>query len=410
MPRAECSNIRRQRDRKTTLADAWHWLLFDKDSSNRKDSNQNFAQTANPNTVLNTPLVPFWNLMTVANSPEKVYQEKWTRARILLPNSPDTTDHFIDGIPVKKKYDEKMPRLQTKKFSVAYRPALLMRCCTGDRKLSEVCGDVSDAEVIASKTDLSKLSEIPGTDHRARKQKDGNQQGTGENTGEIDEVKRGLPNGQHHKRMNANDITNSRTAPGKAGKTVGKAGGQVAERQRNSECWKGSCWVENRHRQALDEKVADKQRAFNSTGDIYRLKADIENRESVIQHSETEVKTIEEKMEKLRQKWYEKNQKEFEFEYEETCPTCGQPLPAERIEEAREKAMAEFNREKAERLENISAEGRNLKELKTILEEKIEQARQGLETSGMNFLVLSKRADQSRSDAILDGQSRSRIL
>ena len=411
---------------KTTLSDAWHWLLFDKDSSNRKDFEiKTLGPDGEPEHGLEHTVEAVLELEDGSRlALKKVYMEKWTKKRgsATAEFTGHTTDHFVDGVPVKKKeYDEKIAEIADEEiFRLLTDPRYFNEMLHWqDRRklLLEVCGDVSDAEVIASKTDLSKLSEILGnrTIEQHRKVIQARRAEINKELEKIpvriDEVKRGLPN--------IDDITNPDELPNDIAKlreqlrakqerlAQAKAGGQVAEKTKELRMLEGQLLeLKNRHRQALDEKVADKQKELSTVqGDIYRLKADIENRESVIQHSETEVKTIEEKMEKLRQKWYEKNQKEFEFEHEETCPTCGQPLPAERIEEAREKAMAEFNREKAERLENISAEGRNLKELKTILEEKIEQARQGLETSRNELSSLEqKEADlKAEIDAILDG-------
>ena len=63
----------------------------------------------------------------------------------------------------------------------------------------------------------------------------------------------------------------------------------------------------------------------------------------------------------IRDRWHDINEQQFEFEQSDTCPTCGQALPAEQLESAREKALAEFNRQKAEKLETISAEGKQFK-------------------------------------------------
>jgi len=42
------------------------------------------------------------------------------------------------------------------------------------------------------------------------------------------------------------------------------------------------------------------------------------------------------------------------------CPTCGQALPSDRVEEAREKTLAAFNLRKAQRLTEIETDGRAL--------------------------------------------------
>lgn len=59
--------------------------------------------------------------------------------------------------------------------------------------------------------------------------------------------------------------------------------------------------------------------------------------------------------------WNSVKARTFEFEQSDTCPTCNQPLPAEQLTEAREKAQADFNRKKAGDLENINHSGKTLK-------------------------------------------------
>ena len=61
---------------------------------------------------------------------------------------------------------------------------------------------------------------------------------------------------------------------------------------------------------------------------------------------------MEEARERLLKDWQDESQKQWTGS--STCPTCGQPLPADQIE----KAMAEFNRTKAERLESINEKGK----------------------------------------------------
>src|SRR5690606_13458807 len=56
------------------------------------------------------------------------------------------------------------------------------------------------------------------------------------------------------------------------------------------------------------------------------------------------------------------------------CPTCGQPIPEEQLQAAIEKAKAEFNLRKAEQLEKINTEGKQLKAQIEELQQKIAEA------------------------------------
>jgi DNA repair exonuclease SbcCD ATPase subunit len=89
------------------------------------------------------------------------------------------------------------------------------------------------------------------------------------------------------------------------------------------------------------------------------------------------INALEDSIENLRKKWFEVDAQEFSESG--TCPTCGQPLPAEKIEETR----ANFNREKAEKLEQITVEGKEKKALlekeKAAFNERVKQAEKAKE-------------------------------
>lgn len=411
---------------KTTLADAFMWLLFGKDSSNRKDFEiKTLGPDGEPEHGLEHTVEAELELDDEKRiTLKKVYKEKWTKKRgsAKAEFTGHTTDHFLNGVPVKKKeYDERIAEIADENiFRLLTDPTYFNQQLHWQKRrelLLEVCGDVSDAEVIASKKELGKLADIleDRTIEQHRKVIQAKRSEINKELEKIpvriDEVQRNLPD--------ISDISNIKELPNDIGRlrlqleiqqerlAQAKAGGQVAEKTKELREIEGKLLeLKNQHRQQLNEKVAGKQKELSSVqGEIYRLKADIESRGNIIRHSETEVKTLEEKMGKLRQKWHEENQKEFEFEQSETCPTCGQPLPEEQLQKAREKVLADFNRAKAEKLESISAEGRNLKELKTILEEKIEQARQGLETSRNELSSLEQKETDLKAeiDAILNG-------
>ena len=95
--------------------------------------------------------------------------------------------------------------------------------------------------------------------------------------------------------------------------------------------------------------------------DIGKTESDITTMSYTIVNHEGSIKQLEERMEELRNEWRVLNENLFEFE-QENCPTCGQSLPTDKLETAREKALAEFNQNKSEALETINADGKRLKE------------------------------------------------
>ena len=55
----------------------------------------------------------------------------------------------------------------------------------------------------------------------------------------------------------------------------------------------------------------------------------------------------------INKEWNDLNSRTFEFTDKTECPTCHQPLPADQVAAAREKALADFNLKKSRELANI---------------------------------------------------------
>jgi len=416
---------------KTTLADSFMWLLFDKDSNNRKDFEiKTLGPDGEPEHGLEHAVEAVLELEDGSRlALKKVYQEKWQKKRgsATAEFTGHTTDYFVDGVPVQKKeYDARIAEIADENiFRLLTDPRYFNEVLHWQKRrelLLEVCGDVSDAEVIASNKDLSGLSDILGNrtieQHRkviqARKSEINKE--LEKIPVRIDEVKRGLPN--------IDDITNEKELPNDIARlreelrakqeelAQARAGGQVAEKTKELRTIEGQMLdLRNKHRQSLDGKVGEKSRELSRVqGEIYRLKNDIETKSRTIQYNESEIKTLDEKMERLRKEWREENTKVFEQEQAaflklDTCPTCGQPLPKEQLQEARDKAMAQFNKAKAEKLEAISTEGEKLKDMKAAMEENISYIRREFEKAKVDLAELEQKeaALKAEIDNIMQG-------
>lgn len=411
---------------KTTCFSAFTWLMFGKDSLNRSDFEiKTLGPDGEPEHGLEHTVEAILELEDGSQlALKKVYQEKWTKKRgsATAEFTGHTTDYFIDNVPVQKKeYDAKIAEIADEQiFRLLTDPRYFNEVLhwTDRRKLLlEVCGDVSDSEVIASNPELSQLSEILGNrtieQHRrviqARRTEINKE--LEKIPVRIDEAQRSLPD--------ISDITDPDELPDDIAKlrkqlqekqeelAQVKAGGQVAKKTKElREVEAQILELKNKHRQSLDEKVAGKRDELSKIqGEIYRLKADIEAKSRTIQYNEAEIKTLDAKMETLRKGWHVENNKVFEYEQSDICPSCGQPLPQERLQEARKKALAEFNRAKAEKLETITAEGKRLKDMKTAAEENLAYVRRELEKTKEELAELEQKeaALKAEIEAIMQG-------
>jgi len=365
---------------KTTLADAFMWLLFDKDSSNRKDFQiKTLKPDGEPEHGLEHTVEAILELDDGQQiALKKVYQEKWTKKRgsATAEFTGHTTDHYIDGVPVQKKeYDARIAEIADENiFRLLTDPRYFNEVLhwTDRRKLLlEVCGDVTDAEVIASNPDLSKLSEILGN-RTLEQQRKVIQARRAEINKElekipvrIDEVKRGLPEIIADAKILQSEISAFRAREQELLEQLARteSGGAIAEKTKLLRKLEAELInLKNQHYAKYETEIRTKQKALNDTQEEYHgLLASLSGMEKSLELRHEELASLGNRMTTLRAKWHDINEQQFEFEQSDTCPTCGQALPQEQLEAAREKALAEFNRQKAEKLETISAEGKQFK-------------------------------------------------
>ena len=156
---------------KTTLADAWFWLLFGKDSENRadfeiktigKDGKTLSGRNHSVEAVLNVEGSP----MTLKKTYYEVYTKQ--RGKAVEEFSGHTTDYCINTVPVQKKeFDARIDSICSEKtFRLLTDPAhFCTKLSWQDRRkmLLSICGDISDADVIKSDEALSGLPAILGT-------------------------------------------------------------------------------------------------------------------------------------------------------------------------------------------------------------------------------------------------------
>jgi len=99
----------------------------------------------------------------------------------------------------------------------------------------------------------------------------------------------------------------------------------------------------------------------------------------------------------LRQEWKKESAKTFVFEESDTCPTCGQTLPAEQVQETRDKALADFNAHKAQRLEDVSNQGKIAKATNDKLSEQIATTEEQIAEAESKLAELNSRIIQAQS-------------
>ena len=370
---------------KTTIFDAFTWLLYDKDSLNSAQfdikplNGLGEAQHGNEHSVEGVLLIDGAEITL-----KKVYTEIWTKRRGSAHKefTGHTSEYFIDGVPVKlKEYKDRVNGICEESVSkLLTNPRYFNEILSWqDRRkmLLEVCGNVSDEDVIRANAERQPaMAELPGIigkhsmdDYKkivASRRSEINKE-LEKIPVRIDEIKGSMVETRSLNEIEAEIKLNEALLTEKQ-RTLSEVrnGGNAAvltSRIRD---------IENQIRE-IDGKVMDAQLVENRKrneegGRLHKIAMDASNRigvarakkldlNSLLRVAKAEAETRESERVRLAADWYAEDDKVFTFEQSSTCPTCGQELPEEQLEAARTKALESFNLAKAEAKRKINETG-----------------------------------------------------
>ena len=363
---------------KTTLFDAFLWLLFDKDSNNRKDFEIKTLENGKPIHGLEHEVEGCFEINGERVTFRKIYAEKWTKQRgsAEATFSGHTTDYFIDDVPTQKReFDARISAIADETvFRLLTNPSYFneqLKWQDRRKTLLDICGDLTDQEVIEGNKALVTLPAILGKktiqDHRkiitARRS---------EINSELDkipvriaEIQRGLPDLSdlnqeiliQEKDVLAGKLTELRNKHEAARVGGGQAEITIQIREIESQLLD----LNNRDREAQEEvqtRNSAKRREWQvEQQKILDLKFEIETAEKNIRQEEEQAKDHEAKRERLRNEWSTINAEELPECQDSVCPTCNQ-IVSQDINALREA----FNLKKSEKLAANQVEGKALRE------------------------------------------------
>lgn len=379
---------------KTSISDGFSWLLFGKDSAGKADTNFEIKTLGpdgeplhNLNHEVEAQLRHNGRLITL----RRVYAEKWTKRRGSATEtfSGHETTFFLEGIPKsKREYEDFIASIIDEDiFRLLTSPTQFNSLHWEKRRqiLMDVCGDISDEEVIASDENLKKLPAILGgrtiDEHRkviaARRTKINAE--LRELPARIDEVTRNLP-----------DITGidenlliveieglkSRAQEKRNEFSRIQSGGQTAEKTKALRQVEARILeIQNKQQAETMGKTQAKRTELNKIrGQISTLEQDIQQKQGRITRNKSEIARLEADAQRLRGQYGDIQKIKFAHDDQTVCPTCKQSLPEEQIAAARQQALADFNLMKSSKLENINTAGKDvMAEVK-----KLEQANEDL--------------------------------
>lgn len=356
---------------KTTVFDSVCWLLFGKDSLDRADFEIKTIEAGEPIPKVNHEVTGTFTLDEGGTVElKRVYREKYSSPRGgEVTMTGHTTDYFVDGVPKKEKeYKEIVNSLVDENiFKLVTNPLYFNETYSWQNRrklLIEMCGDISDEDVIAEYSELKALTDILSghsvDDHRkvvAAKKTAINKE-LDMIPVRIDEALRGKPAIDTPRDVLIQEISLATTTletleADKAllvnGHAVVDTRAELRDVQRRLMARESELQMEYKKQSALKSNEYDMV-----VSELNNLSSKVESTKHRLDTSNRDIQRIESVIDELMHQRQQVNEDAFVMDIDEACPTCGQKLPAEQIQAAREKAETKFNLRKSKQLEELN--------------------------------------------------------
>lgn len=345
---------------KTTIFDAYSWLLWDKDSLNRKDFaikpyDKSGEEVHNLESIVEGDFV-FGD--TDLNL-KKIYKEVWTKKRgsTQAEFTGHTTDYYINSVPVKKKeYNERIASVISEdNFNLLSNPLYFNQILDKNKRREVILGlieEVKPEDIIAKNKDLEDLDlETYTVDELKKIAKDSAKKINKDIESipaRIDELDKSKI---HDIDFDALEFRKRSTLP-----AIKEIDEKLADASKMAEGMS-----------EITEKITALQKEKSELQESYEnkcFKVKLKNKnvllqkkldKSALEETRKDVEKLKELVENSRKEWQEVHKEQYQGDFK--CPTCGQDLLPDQIE----KTMANFNKKKSEKLAEIEKYAGQLK-------------------------------------------------
>nr|DAF59962.1 MAG TPA: chromosome partition protein [Siphoviridae sp. ctGz830] len=366
---------------KTTVFDAFCWLLWDKDSLNRSQFEiKTLDENGQAIPMIDHSVEAILSIDGVDTTFKKIYSEIWTKKRGQTQKefNGHTTDYYINDVPIKKKeYQDRIASViseeQFKLLSnVQHFNVNLDKKQRRDTLLSLI-DDVNVDEIISSNEDFKKLEfdkykleEIramnKATASKINKEIEELPVRIDELNNSIQELDFDALEFRKKSKSSSKDIIDKQLSDfSSIADNISRISRDITslELEKNSILRQ----IEDDYNKKVQEK---EQHQNNHDGEKLRIKRKIANIEEENRTLTKEIELFNKNLDDERAKWIKLNEEKFDGDT--TCPTCKQELPAEQIDEIK----AEFNINKSKKLEQIELQAKHLKDKIGLKEKAIE--------------------------------------
>jgi DNA repair exonuclease SbcCD ATPase subunit len=395
---------------KSTIFDAWTWLLFDKDSNGKTDFE---IKTLDKNNKVINHLEHIVSAKIVVDDKEvvlkKIFTEKWTKKR----GEQDATftghetQYWKGELPVtKREYDDFISSLVPENiFRIVSQPSFFNSMKWQDRRkmLFEISGEFDENEILKAVPEAAEIIDVikeHGTDNFKKilvSRKAQINKSIKDIPTRIDELYKSTPALVENFEELKSD---KETYESQIRNTDKKIEAFETERQ---DINKSVTEYNSKKFKLEDIKKKIEKEAYAAIDEMRRqkstLKVQIEDKNNKIElfskrveQDKNDLLLNTEQFAEFGRKWHIENEKKFEQPdlHILTCPTCRQALPPGDAESKIEEMKTAFSDNKKKILSDLSTKGKNKKEEKVKLEAAIKEKEDAIESIKTEVLALEK--------------------
>ena len=382
--------------------DAFIWLLFGKDTKDRKDyevkTRINGQELHNVECSVSGVIVVDGEEITL----KRAFVEDWAKPRGQVERvfKGNHTECWWNETPVKVgEYTKRIEAIiDSSVFKMITNPAFFvnMDWKLQREQLFQLAGTITDAEIASQKPEfallLDKISgksfadfkaEIAAKKKRLKGELDQNQP-------RIDQTHKMMPEKEdfHAIEMEIEradrEIADIDKAIADVTAAIRKQYDKEQAKQKQINTLKSECqqiifkakeqaqnaaFEANSKRRELESSIKDKKRELDS------VKKDITNGQVEVARIHRDIDKLKEEQDTIRNEWYKENGKKYDGGT--ICPHCGQELPESMLSQAREV----FNRAQADKCNEITEKGKNLGARIAEKEARVESIKESIEES-----------------------------
>ena len=396
---------------KSTIYDAFTWLLFGKDAADRKDFEiKTLDKSGRVIPRIDHEVVGVLVIDGLETTLKRVYREKWVKARgsAEAEFSGHETLFFVNDVPKsQKEYQDYIASIIPEEtFKLVTNPAYFNSIKWQDRRrmLTSVAGIPTDTEIAG--TEFAHVLELMARERKTaeelKKQYAANKTKLKAEMeqipGRLDEVERATPEAEDWTAIEK-QITELTGEVTKLDESIRDSSKGVQEQidirtktlRIKSEIEQAISNREFIARKTFAELAAKKDNTLAGIKQNIEFKQNQSNDYKVhIEQAENEFRYNEKMLQELRDDYKRVSSKVATIDVNTTCPTCGQGLPDADVEKTIAEVREKFNQYKSKELDQMNEKGKKMVATSESLKNRIEGYKQSIAQIDAEILALKQ--------------------